>query len=173
VVEAHGDVSEVTKRVKSALRGLRPKRTPVKPILSPAPVPAKNTKPAVKHVRVEERQTKIRPRKKIQTLSGNTTVKKLEIKKERPVVISKKTKRAATKKKASTTTATAAKQQAALKAPLDKQLKELESELKQTKAQLKKVADAEKALLKAEKDKDAALKKALHAETAKLRKGKN
>jgi adenylate kinase len=172
IVEAHGDVSEVTKRVKSALRGLRPKRTPVKPILDPAPRPTKNTKPAIKHVRVEERQAKIRPRKKIQTLSGNTTVKKLEIKKELPTVVSKKTIKAAAKKIASIKTVTATKQKAALDASLDKQLKELESELKHTKAQLRKVAIAEKALLKAEKDKDAALKKALHAETAKLRKEK-
>ena len=172
VVEAHGDVNEVTKRVKSALRGLRPKRTPVKPILEPVPRPTKNTNPAVKHIKVEERKAKIRPRKKIQTLSGNTTIKKLEIKKELPTVVSKKTIKVAAKKKTSTTTATSAKQLNAPDETLDKQLKELENELKQTKAQLKKVADAEKALLKAEKDKDAALKKALHAETAKLKKGK-
>lgn len=171
VVEAHGDVNEVTKRVKSALRGLRPKRTPVKPVLDPVPVPTRSTKPAVKHVKVEQRQAKIRPRKKIQTLSGNTTVKKLEIKKELPTVVTAKTVKVAAKKKASTTT-TSAKKKSALNEPLDKQLKELENELKQTKAQLKKVADAEKALLKTEKEKDAALKKALHAETAKLRKGK-
>ena len=172
VIEAHGDVSEVTKRVKSALRGLRPKRTPIKPILDPVPSPTKNSKPAVKHVKVEQRQAKIRQRKKIQTLSGNTTVKKLEIKKELPTVVRKKTKKAAAKEKARTATATSAKQQGAPDESLGKQLKELESELKQTKAQLKKVADAEKALLKAEKDKDAALKKALHAETAKLKKEK-
>ncbi len=171
VVEAHGDVNEVTKRVKSALRGLRPKRTPVKPILSAVPSSTKHTKPSVKHIKVEERQAKLRPRKKIQTLPGNTMVKKLEIKKELPTVVNKKTLKAAAKKKASTTTAAAAKQ-VTLDKSLDKQLKTLESELKQTKAQLKKVADAEKALLKAEKNKDAALKKALHAETAKLRKGK-
>ncbi len=172
VVEAHGDVNEVTKRVKSALRGLRPKRTPVKPMLAPVPKPVKSSQPAVKHVKVEERQPKIRPRKKIQTLSGNTTVKKLEIKKELPTVVSKKTIKVAAKKKSSTTTATSTKQLNAIDETLDIQLKELENELKQTKAQLKKVADAEKALLKAEKDKDAALKKSLHAETAKLRKGK-
>jgi len=171
VVEAHGDVNEVTKRVKSALRGLRSKRTPVKPVLDPVPGPTKNTKPAVKHVKVEQRQAKIRPRKKIQTLSGNTTVKKLEIKKELPIVVATKTVKVATKKKANKTT-TSAKKKSALNETLDKQLKELENELKQTKAQLKKVADAEKALLKTEKEKDAALKKALHAETAKLRKGK-
>jgi len=169
VVEAHGDVAEVTKRVKSALRGLRSKRTPVKPILNPTPQPTKNARPAVKHTRVEERQPKIRPRKKIQTLSGNTTVKKLEIKKVLPVVVSKKAIKAAIKKKARATKATPDKQQEVLEEALDKQLKELENELKQTKAQLKKVAEAEKALLKAEKEKDAALKKALHAETTKLK----
>ncbi len=175
VVEAHGDVSEVTKRVKSALRGLRSKRTPVKPILAPVPKPVKNTKPAIKHVKVEERQPKIRPRKKIQTLSGNTIVKKLEIKKVLPTVVHKKTIKAVAKK-ASTAAVASTKRQNThtepLEESLDKQLKELENELKQTKTQLKTVADAEKALLKAEKNKDVALKKALHAETAKLKKDK-
>lgn len=170
VVEAHGDVTDVTKRIKSALRGLRSKRTPVKPVLDPVSKPAKNTQPSIKHVKVEERQPKLRPRKKIQTLSGNTTVKKLEIKKELPTVAHKKTIKASTRKKDSTTTVASAIQKNTQAKILGKQLKELENELKQTKVQLKKVADAEKVLLKTEKNKDAALKKALHAETTKLKK---
>jgi adenylate kinase len=170
IIEAHGDVNEVTKRVKSALRGLRPKRTPVKPMLAPVTTSPKNAEPAVTHTRIEMPTPKIRPRKKIKTLSGNTTVKKLEIKKELPEVISKKTKKAAAKKKTSVTKPAAQTEE--LDEALDKQLKALENELKQTKAQLKKVADAEKALLKADKEKDIALKKALHEETAKLKKGK-
>lgn len=176
IVEAHGDVAEVTKRVKSALRGLRPKRTPVKPMLAPPEPVSMNAKPAVKHIKVEERQPKIRPRKKIQTLTGNTRVKKMEIKKELPKVVSKKTiKKAAAKKAASRASKpklaandeTLNKEDEAL---LDKQLKALEDELKQTRAQLKAASDAEKALLKAEQEKDTALKKALKAETDKLRK---
>lgn len=162
IVEAHGDVEEVTKRVKSALRGLRSKRTPVKPLVEPVVAPAKNTKPNVKHVKIEAPQPKIRPRKKIKTISGNTRVKKLEIKKELPDVIHKKTTKAAKRKTASsdsTDTVT-----------LDKQLKALENELKQTRAQIKQASDDEKALLKAEKDKELALKKALHDETVKLKK---
>ncbi len=170
ILEAHGDVSEVTKRVKSALRGLRPKRTPVKPMLAATSTSGGSAKPAVTHTRIETPQPKLRPRKKIKTLSGNTTVKKLEIKKELPEVISKKSIKAAAKKK--TAAAKAAAQEAALEAKLDKKLKALEKELQQTKAQLKEASDAEKALLKAEKDKDAALKKALHDETTKLKKGK-
>lgn len=170
IVEAHGDVGEVTKRVKSALRGLRPKRTPVKPMLAPVSASAKSAKPAVTHTRIETPQPKIRPRKKIKTLSGNTTIKKLEIKKELPEVISKKAIKAANKKK--TDAAKAAAEEEALEQELDEKLKELQKELKQTKAQLKEASDAEKALLKAEKEKDAALKKALHAETAKLKKEK-
>ena len=81
-------------------------------------------------------------------MSGNTTVKKLEIKKELPTVVRKKTLKAAAKKKASTTTASTAKQKAVLDGSLDKQLKELESELKQTKAQLRNVANAEKSPVK-------------------------
>ena len=168
MVEAHGDVTEVTKRVKSALRGLRPKRTPVKPILEPVVTPDKNTKPAVKHVKVEQRQPKLRPRKVIKTLSGNTRIKKLNIKKELPVVVSNKTIKAAAKKKLSDNKAAADAK--ALQEKLDKQLKELENELKQAKMQLKEASAAEKALIKAEKTKDAALKKALHQETEKLKK---
>jgi adenylate kinase len=170
IIEAHGDVSEVTKRVKSALRGLRPKRTPVKPMLAPVVAPAKNAKPEIKHTRVEPSIPKIRPRKKIKTLTGNTTVKKMEIIKQLPEVVSKKTIKAAAVKKASIKKA--ATKARLLDDDLDKKLKALEAQLKQTKAQLKAVADAEKALLKAEKNKDMALKNALKAETAKLKKQK-
>ena len=181
VVEAHGDVGEVTKRVKSALRGLRPKRTPVKPMLTPVATPAKNATPKIKHIKVEETKPKLRPRKKIQTLTGNTTIKKMEIKKELPVVVSKQTVKAATKKTAVKKTAvkktavkiTAAQPNTAKEdEALDLKLKALEEELKLTRVQLKEVADAEKALIKAEKDKDKALKNALKAETAKLKKSK-
>jgi len=171
IIEAHGDVSEVTKRVKSALRGLRPKRTPAKPMLPPVIAPAKNAKPEIKHVKLEPPKPKLRPRKKIKTLTGNTTVKKVEIIKPLPEVVSKKTvKAAAAAKKASTKKAITKPR--AHDEDLDKQLKALEAQLKQTKVQLKAVADAEKALLKAEKNKDMALKNALKAETAKLKKQK-
>jgi adenylate kinase len=171
IIEAHGDVGEVTKRVKSALRGLRPKRTPVKPMLAPVESLPKS-KPAVTHTRIEKPRPKLRPRKKIKTLSGNTTVKKLDIKKELPEVVSKQTVKAAARKKTADAAAAAkaAAKEEALAKELDEKLKTLQQELKQTKAQLKEASDAEKALLKAEKIKDAALKKALHAETAKLKK---
>lgn len=168
IVEAHGDVAAVTKRVKSALRGLRPKRTPIKPILEPIVVPVKNAKPAVNHVKVDTPQPKLRPRKVIKTISGNTTVKKLVIKKVLPVVVNKKVLKAAAKKKLND--AVAAAEAKELEKTLDKQLKSLQQELKQTKAQLKEAAAEEKALIKAEKTKDAALKKSLHEETAKLKK---
>ena len=166
VVEAHGDVDEVTKRVKSALRGLRPKRTPVKPLVEPVSTPAKNTKPEVKHVKVEQRQPKIRPRKKIKTISGNTKVKKLDIKKELPEVVHKKTtvkKKAASKK----STAKSATTMDAGSQKLDEKLKALQDELKQAKEQLKAAASEEKALLKADKEKDAILKKAQQAKSEK------
>jgi adenylate kinase len=170
IIEAHGDVSEVTKRVKSALRGLRPKRTPVKPMLPAVVAPDKNTKPEVKHVKLELPKPKIRPRKKIKTLSGNTTVKKIDIIKQLPEVVSKKTVKAAVAKKPAARTP--AKKSIANDDDLDIKLKALEAELKQTRAQLKTEADAEKALLKAQKNKDIALKNALKAETAKLKKQK-
>jgi len=171
IIEAHGEVAEVTKRVKSALRGLRPKRTPVKSMLASVNTPGKSSKPAVTHTRIETPAPKIRPRKKIQTLSGNTTVKKLKIKKERPEVVNIKAMKAA-KKKASLNASKALNKTKAddLDAVLDKKLKDLEAELKQTKAQLKQVSEAEKALLREEKIKDAALKKAMDAEAAKTSK---
>lgn len=168
MVEAHGDVMEVTKRVKSALRGLRPKRTPVKPFIDPAITPRNIKQPEVKHVKVEQRELKLRTRKVIKPLSGNTTIKKLRIKKELPVVVSKKTLKATAKKKLNDTkTATDKK---ALDAELDAQLKDLKQKLKQTKAQLKRATTQENALIKADKNKDVALKKALQAETKKLKK---
>jgi adenylate kinase len=118
IVEAHGDVAEVTKRVKSALRGLRPKRTPVKPMHSPAPETTKNTKPQIRHSRVEQPKPKLRPRKKIKTLTGNTRVKKLDIKKELPEVIHKKTATEAAEVKAAKKKAPAKK--ATAKAPATK-----------------------------------------------------
>ncbi len=153
ILEAHGNVEEVTKRVKSALRGLRSKRTPVKPMLEPVSAPAKNAKPKVKHIKIEQRQPKLRPRKKIQTISGNTTVKKLEIKKVLPTVIHKKLKKPAKKKTGiseatAAANAKAAAEAKALEAALGKQLKALESELKQTKTQLKKASTEEKAQMK-------------------------
>jgi len=170
IIEAHGDVSEVTKRVKSALRGLRPKRTPVKPMVPAVVTPDKNAKPEIKHVKVELPKPKIRPRKKIKTLTGNTTVKKIDIIKQLPEVVSKKTVKAAVAKKTATRKTTT--KSVAHDDDLDKKLKALEAELKKTKAQLKAEADAEKALLKAQKNKDMALKNALKAETAKLKKQK-
>ncbi len=175
ILEAHGDVAEVTKRVKSALRGLRSKRTPVKPMLEPENTTPQSAKPAVTHTRVDVPKPKLRPRKKIQTLSGNTRVKKLNIKKELPEVVSKKSIKAAVKKRATAAAKESTQisaEAAALEAELDNKLKALKQELKQTKAQLKEAADAEKALLKAAKEKDAAFKKALHAETARLKKKK-
>lgn len=169
IIEAHGDVTEVTRRVKSALRGLRPKRTPVKPMLTPPPKPPKNARPQVKHVKVEKPAPKLRPRKKIQPISGNTTVKKLEIKQELPVVVHKK---AAVAEKKRSATPRAVSRTGTSDAALDKKLKQLEAELKQTKAQLKAISDAEKALLETEKNKDNALKKALHEQTSKLKEGK-
>ncbi|NOQ70315.1 MAG: hypothetical protein GQ573_09425, partial [Gammaproteobacteria bacterium] len=80
---------------------------------------------------IEKPQPKLRPRKKIQTISGNTTVKKLEIKKELPNVVHKKLLKKA-RKKASISKSTV--EPKALDETLDEQLKELEAELKQTKS---------------------------------------
>ncbi len=196
VFDAHGDINDVIKRIKSALRGLRTRRTPVKLLLEPAPVYSK-AKPAIIHTRVDKREPKIRPRKKIKTLTGNTTIKKVGATTTRPKVIRKpKTesaikkraaKKIATKKPAVEKTAKTATTRTRIKPKLDttrnnqqinqqinrqldQQLLSLKAELKVTKEQLKQITTAEKALLKAEKEKDTARKKTLHEEVSKLKK---
>jgi len=182
VLDAQGDINDVIKRIKSALRGLRPKRTPVKPMITPKAPPAKNAKPAVTHTKVEKRELKIRPRKKVKTLTGNTRAKKIEVEVVLPNVVRKKPAKKVVKKAAKKTLKTAVKKKVAAKvskpiedstvdeATLNLQLKSLETELKETKKLLKQIATAEKALLKAEKEKDSARKKALKAEIAELKK---
>ncbi len=190
VLDAQGDINDVIKRIKSALRGLRPKRTPVKPMVAPPVQPAKKGKPAVTHTKVEKREPKIRPRAKVKTLTGNTRAKKIEIEVVLPKVVrkastkkavkkagkkvaAKVTKKTTTKAASPKTIKTTNKKQASThndETALDQQLKSLESELKATKALLKQIATAEKALLKAEKEKDSARKKALKAEIAQLKK---
>jgi len=180
-LDAHGDINDVIKRIKSALRGLRPKRTPVKPMIIPKAPPAKNAKPAVTHTKVEKRELKLRPRKKVKTLTSNTRAKKIEVEVVLPNVVRKKStkkviKKAAKKKISAKTskqkTGTGKQIQDTIvdEATLNQQLKSLETELKETKKLLKQIATAEKALLKAEKEKDNARKKALKAEIAELKK---
>ena len=182
VLDAQGDINDVIKRIKSALRGLRPKRTPVKPMITPKAAPAKNAKPSVTHTKVEKRELKIRPRKKVKTLTGNTRPKKIEVEVVLPNVVRKKPAKKVVKKAAKKTLKTSVKKKVAAKvskpiedstideATLNQQLKSLETELKETKKLLKQIATAEKALLKAEKEKDSARKKALKAEIANLKK---
>ncbi|HHO60043.1 MAG TPA: adenylate kinase [Thiotrichales bacterium] len=182
ILDAQGDINDVIKRIKSALRGLRPKRTPVKPMVDPTPAVSRKTRPAITHTRVEERELKVRPRKKIKTLSGNTRVKKIDVEVVRPKVVRKPSavKKAVTKKTATRKTATRTKASevenqslsAAEEQALNQQLKSLESELKATREQLKQITTAEKALLKAEKDKDSARQKALKAEITRLKKSR-
>ena len=190
LVDAQGDINDVIKRIKSALRGLRPRRTPVKPLVEPV-APVKKGKPEVVHKKVEKPQPKIRPRKKITPPSGNTQVKKLDIEIPKPKVARKpkaavkSTAKAAPKKDVKKKEAKQAEAEKARqaqvearqtardseeKARLDAELEALKNALKETRAQLKEIAAAEKALLKAEKSKDTARQKALKAEIARLKK---
>ncbi len=189
VLDVQGDINDVIKRIKSALRGLRSRRVPAKPML----VKKKSThkgKPAVIHTKVEARKPKLRPRNKIKTLSGNTKAKKIEIEIVRPKVVRKSkttvkkiaAKKVTTKKsiksnniksKISTTVTDSAHitfVKTANDPTLGQQLKSLKSELRVTKDQLKQVVATEKALLKAEKNKDMARQKSLKAEIAQLKK---
>ena len=188
ILDAQGDINEVITRIKSALRGLRPRRSPVKPMFEAEQASTRN-KPAITHTKIEAREPKIRPPKKIKTLTGNTTVKKVEIEVLRPEVI-RKPKAASARKKAtlkkttkkkvpdhqtSTVRTTPAQSidkddQAETQQLLTLQLKTMESELRAAKLQLKQIKNTEKALLKAEKNKDIARQKALKEEIAQLKK---
>ncbi len=173
ILDAHGDINDVIKRIKSALRGLRPKRTPVKPMVEPEK-PLGKGKPSITHTRVEKRPPKIRPPTKIVPPSGNTTVKKLDIEVTRPKVVRKAASKKASAKKTAKKATTAARPTTpattGVEDDLNRQLRQLEQELKETRALLKQVSAAEKALLKAEREKDSARRKALKAEVRELKK---
>ena len=161
-IDAHGTIEEITKRIKSALRGMRSKKVNLQSISMAQAIHEErnkknNKQPEVIRTQAKEEKPK-RPARKKRVV---------------PKVVKKK---AVTAKPKTTKTKTAApKKKVVKKATVktsDKELKEIQKQLKATQAELKKVEQLEKALLKKEKEKDALRKKKLKEETAKLKKAK-
>ena len=160
LIDAQGTIEEITKRIKSALRGMRSKRVNLQSVSIAQAINKerlkKNSQPEIIRTQAEEEKPKRPARKK--RVIPKVVKKKVVIPKaaspKKKVV--KKAVKKATKKTDSEI----------------QQLKEIETQLKAAKAELKKAAQLEKELLKKEKEKDSARKKKLKEETAKLKKTK-
>ena len=164
LIDAQGTIEEITKRIKSALRGMRSKRVNLQSVSIAQAINKermkKNTQPEIIRTQAVEEKPKRSARKK----------------RAIPKVVKKKpatTKVAAPKKKTVKKSIKKSVKKVAKKTNAEAlQLKELEQQLKTTKAELKKAAQLEKELLKKEKEKDSLRKKKLKEETAKLKKSK-
>ncbi|MDH3343489.1 MAG: hypothetical protein OEM07_07190, partial [Gammaproteobacteria bacterium] len=173
LIDAQGTIEEITKRIKSALRGMRSKRVNLQSISIAQAInedrkKKKTRQPEVIRTKAKEEKPK-RPSRKKRVMP--------KLVKKKAAAPKAATGKAAAKKKVVKTVDKATVKKSAKKTTkatdLEKQqLKAIEAQLKATQAELKKAAQLEKALLKKEKEKDAALKKKLKEETAKLKKSK-
>lgn len=146
IIDANGTIEEVTKRVKSALRGMRSKRANLPPA-------------SIARVVSKERINKNQP----EIIRTQAAVKEPK----RPA-----RKKRALSQTAKTTTVSNMKKTAKKTAidPVKKQLKELQDQLKAAQTALKLAAKAQKELIKKEREKDAQLKKKFKTEVAQLKK---
>ncbi len=151
VIDANGTIEEVTKRVKSALRGMRSKRANLPPA-SIARVISKERRINKNQPEIIRTQATIekpkRPARKKRALPQTVTTK--------TVSNMKKTARKSVKKTAID--------------PVKKQLKELQDQLKAAQTALKLATKAQKELIKKEQEKDALLKKKFKTEVAQMKK---
>jgi adenylate kinase len=147
LIDAQGSIEEITKRIKSALRGMRSKRVNLQAAsiaqsINKERVNKSNHQPEIIRTQVKVEKPKRPSRKKrALTTAASTTLN-----------IVKKT----NKKKSAD--------------PMTKQLNEIQKQLKATEAALKAAALAEKNLLKKEKEKDSLRKKKLQTEVTQLQK---
>ncbi|MDT8451588.1 MAG: adenylate kinase [Gammaproteobacteria bacterium] len=150
IIDANGTIEEVTKRVKSALRGMRSKR---------ANLPPASIARVISKERINKNQPEIirtqaaiekpkRPARKKRALPQTVTTK--------TVSNMKKTAKKSVKKSAID--------------PVKNQLKKLQEQLKAAQTALKLAAKAQKELVKKEQEKDALLKKKLKTEVAQMKK---
>lgn len=153
LIDAQGTIEEITKRIKSALRGMRSKRVNLQSIsiaqaINKDRIKKTSNQPEIIRTQAKEEKPK-RPARKKRVM---------------PKVL--KTKGVATKKK----TVKKSVNKATKKTDTEiQQLKELEHQLKAAKAELKATTQAEKDLLKKEKEKDSLRKKQLKTEIAELK----
>ena len=162
LIDAQGTIEEITKRIKSALRGMRSKRVNLQSIsiaqaINDERIKKNNKQPEIIRTQAEAEKPKRPARKK--RIMPKLVKKKATAAK--PKTTTKKV--AASKKKPVRKTAVNA---------ADKELKEIQEQLKAAQSELKKAEQLEKALLKKEKEKDLLRKKKLKEETAKLKKSK-
>jgi len=146
IIDAHGSIEEITKRIKSALRGMRSKRVNLQAASIAQSINkeriTKNNKPEIIRTQAKEEKPKRPARKKrALTQAASTTIN----------IVKKSNKKTPAD-------------------PMNKQLKELQQQLKATQAALKAAEQAEKALLKKEQEKDSLRKKKLQTEVTELQK---
>ena len=164
-IDALGTIEEITKRIKSALRGMRSKRVNLQSIsiaqaINEERIKKNNKQPEIIRTKAEKEKPKRPARKKRvmpKLVKKSVAVSKSKSTKVKPASPKKKATRKAAPKKANTEA---------------QQLKELQNQLKTAQAELKAAAQAEKDFLKKEKEKDLRMKKKLKEETAKLKKNK-
>lgn len=169
IIDAQGTIEDITKRIKSALRGMRSKKVNLKSISMAQAINEERKKktskqPEVIRTQAKEEKPKRPARKK--RVPAKVVKKKVVPKAARPAAT-----KAAPKKKAIKKTIKKVAKKATVNTS-DKELKEIQKQLKATQAELKKATQLEKELLKKEKEKDALRKKKLKEETAKLKKTK-
>lgn len=162
LIDAQGTIEEITKRIKSALRGMRSKRVNLQSIsiaqaINDDRVKKNNKQPEIIRTQAEVEKPKRPARKK--RIMPKLVKKKVTVAK--PKTTTKKV--APSKKKIVRKIAVNA---------ADKELKEIQEQLKAAQSELKKAEQLEKSLLKKEKEKDLLRKKKLKEETAKLKKSK-
>lgn len=159
LIDAQGTIEEITKRIKSALRGMRSKRINLQSVsiaqtINEERIKKKNKQPEIVRTQAEEEKPR-RPARKKRVMP--------KVVKKKPATVKTKTigkKVAVSKKKAVKKSAVNSS---------EKELKEIQKQLKDARSELKKAEQLEKVLLKKEKEKDALRKKRLKEETARLK----
>lgn len=152
VIAAGGNIEEVTKGIKSALRGLRPKRFNLKATQAMQQQSSSSPKKLeVIRTQVDESERQpMKPRREAQSMPDETAF----IKRPKPA-----RKKAAAKPATKKPVAKKPVISAAAQLALDKELKTLQDELKSVQNKLKQEAEIEKQLIEREKKAAAKLKK--------------
>lgn len=145
IIDGQGEIDEVTKRIKSSLRGIRSKRaslqtTSIAQVISNERKKAFSKKPEIIRTHAEEEKPRHLVRKK-RTVQSITRINSPE-------------KKSAPKK----TTTKQAPSKSSLE-PMDKKLKELQVQLTATRSELKEARLIEKRLIKEDRKKESELKK--------------
>ena len=160
LIDAQGTIEETTKRIKSALRGMRSKRVNLQSIsiaqaINEDRIRKSNKQPEIIRTQAEEEKPR-RPSRKKRVMPKIAKKKVSTVKPKKTITKAASVKKKSVKKTAVNTT--------------DKELKEIQKQLDAIQAELKKSEQQEKVLLKKEKEKDLQRKKKLKAETDKLKK---